>query len=151
MLRAIAAHMENFTPLSSAIGGVLIGLSAAALMVFNGRIAGISGITAGLLTPTRGDLLWRALFALGLVAGGAAFFLAHPGAFAVTIDRSAPALIVAGLLVGIGTRLGSGCTSGHGVCGMSRFSRRSISATLTFIATGALTVWLVRSAFGGAL
>ncbi len=131
------------------LGGVLIGLSAIAMMAFLGRIAGISGIVSGLLVPRAGDTAWRALFVGGLVVGGLAMLLARPEAFAITVDRSVGAVALAGLLVGVGTRLGSGCTSGHGVCGIGRFSRRSVVATLTFMATGALTVLVVGQLFGG--
>lgn len=141
--------MENFTPIASTVGGALIGLSASILLLFNGRIAGISGIFAGLLAPQRGDTGWRVAFVAGLVLGGLALFLAAPAMFAVTYDRTLPMVAVAGLLVGLGVRLGAGCTSGHGVCGLSRLSPRSLVATLTFIATGALTVVLVRLFTGG--
>jgi uncharacterized membrane protein YedE/YeeE len=141
--------MENFTPIASSIGGALIGLSAALLMLFNGRIAGISGIFGGLLRPATGEFGWRLAFVLGLVGGGVGLAAALPGYFAVDIARSPLAVIAAGLLVGFGTRLGSGCTSGHGVCGISRFSLRSLVATLTFMATGAVTVAIVSRLFGG--
>ncbi len=141
--------MENFTPIASTVGGALIGLSASILLLFNGRIAGISGIFAGLLSPQRGDTGWRVAFVAGLLVGGLALFLAAPALFAVTYDRTLPMVAVAGLLVGLGVRLGAGCTSGHGVCGLSRLSPRSLVATLTFIATGALTVVVVRLFTGG--
>lgn len=143
--------MENFTPFASLAGGILIGLSAAVLLVFNGRIAGISGILGGLLQRDREEVPWRAVFVGALVIGGVVYAALAPQAFAVGIDRSAFAIAAAGLLVGFGTRLGNGCTSGHGVCGMSRFSRRSLVATLTFMATGAATVFTVQHVFGGAL
>ena len=142
--------MEHFTPLASTLGGVLIGISASLLLLFNGRIAGISGIFSGLLLPRPADradaqeIGWRAAFIGGLMVGGAVMFALQPQLFAVTYDRSLLTIAVAGLVVGFGVRLGSGCTSGHGVCGISRFSRRSIVATVTFIATGALTVLAVR-------
>lgn len=144
--------MENFTPVASTIGGMLIGLSAAMLLLFSGRIAGISGIVGGLLTrPPRSEVVWRLLFLAGLVVGGVAMALLQPGLFAMEIDRSVWALAAAGLLVGFGTRLGNGCTSGHGVCGISRMSPRSIAATLTFMATGAISVFVVNHLLGGAL
>jgi uncharacterized protein len=143
--------MENFTPIASLIGGILIGLSAAALMFFNGRVAGISGIVAGVLMPRGGEVSWRAFFLAGLFVGGLAMMFVTPSGFAFTIDRSLYALAAAGLLVGVGTQLGSGCTSGHGVCGLSRFSLRSLVATLTFMATGAATVFIVNHLLGGAL
>lgn len=129
-------------------GGALIGLASAMMMLFQGRIAGISGIFAGLLSPTRGDLLWRALFVGGLALGGLLMFALQPDLFPSSFSTSAPATIAAGLLVGFGTRLGSGCTSGHGICGISRFSARSIAATLTFIATGAATVYITHHLLG---
>lgn len=137
------------TVLLPLVGGVLIGLSAVAMMAFLGRIAGISGIVSGLLSPRTGDVSWRALFAGGLLAGGLVMWLLRPDAFAITVDRSWGAVVLAGLLVGFGTRLGSGCTSGHGVCGISRLSPRSLVATLTFMAAGVLTVFVVRQFFGG--
>lgn len=142
--------MHHFTPLASLAGGALIGLSASLLLLFNGRIAGISGIFAGLLSPKAGEVAWRAAFIAGLVLGGLALFLVAPSYFAVSYDRTLPAVAVAGLLVGLGVRLASGCTSGHGVCGISRLSARSIIATLVFIATGAITVYAMRVLVGGA-
>ncbi len=141
--------MEHFTPVTSLLGGILIGLSATATLALLGRVAGISGIVGGMLAGDRADLAWRAAFVAGLLAGGSLALAVHPVAFAMTLERSTPALAVAGLLVGFGSRLGSGCTSGHGVCGIARFSRRSITATLTFMATGALTALVVTQAFGG--
>ena len=143
--------MENFTPIASTIGGVLIGLSAAMMMLFHGRIAGISGIVGGLLGPKPGEVGWRLAFVVGLLVGGLALGLAYPAGFAVEVIRSPVAIVSAGVIVGFGTRLGSGCTSGHGVCGMIRFSRRSILATLTFMGTGALTAAVVTHALGGSL
>lgn len=126
-------------------GGALIGLSASLMLAFNGRVAGISGIVGGLVHPAPGDLGWRALFVGGLLFGGILAALALPAAFpAARVSWATAAL--AGLLVGVGTRLANGCTSGHGVCGVSRLSLRSIAATATFIATGAVTVALTRSA-----
>ena len=125
------------------VGGALIGLASAALMAFNGRIAGISGIFGGVVLPSAGELSWRLAFVGGLIAGGLAMFLATPDAFAITIERSYWAVGLAGLLVGFGTRMGSGCTSGHGICGISRLSPRSIVATLSFIAAGAVAVAVV--------
>jgi uncharacterized membrane protein YedE/YeeE len=143
--------MEHFTPFASTIGGLLIGLSAALMLLFSGRIAGISGILRGVLEPTQGDVSWRVAFIGGLVAGGTALVAVSPELFAVTIDRSVWAIIAAGLLVGFGTRLGNGCTSGHGVCGLSRLSARSMLATASFMATGAITVYIVNHLLGGAL
>lgn len=136
-----------FTPGAAAAGGVLIGLAAAMFALLNGRIAGISGVLGGLLNPTRGDVAWRAAFIAGIVGAPMlyAFFAAVPRA---EIHASQGALICAGLLVGVGTRYGSGCTSGHGVCGLSRLSPRSLVATASFMAAGFLTVFLVRHVAG---
>jgi uncharacterized protein len=134
------------------LGGVLIGASASLLLLFNGRTAGISGIAGGLFTPTKGDSGWRFAFVAGLLGGGVLLQVLSPAAFGV--KSASPALgmtVVAGLLVGFGTRLGSGCTSGHGICGISRGSLRSIVATLTFMATGVLTVLALRQLTGGDL
>jgi uncharacterized protein len=144
--------MDQFTPYASLLGGALIGLAAVALLLFNGKIAGISGIAGGLIqSPSHGDGAWRVAFVLGLVSAGIVGGIVAPEAFAVEITRSAPAVIVAGLLVGFGTRTGNGCTSGHGVCGIGRMSRRSLAATVTFISTGALAVLVVNRMFGGVL
>jgi len=134
--------MHNFTPSSALIGGGLIGIAASVLLIGSGRVAGISGIVGGLLLPTRGDRLWRALFLLGLIGAGVAAALIAPSSIGSS-SRSLPTLIAAGLLVGIGTRLGNGCTSGHGVCGISRLSPRSLVATVTFIAAGMFIVRIV--------
>lgn len=141
--------MENFTPLASTIGGILIGLGAALMLAFNGRIAGISGIFEGVVVPDEGTFDWKASFVGGLLIGGAAMFALVPEWFAVDIERSTLIFVVAGLLVGFGTRLGNGCTSGHGVCGLARLSRRSVVATLSFMAAGAATVFLTRHVLGG--
>jgi len=143
--------MENFTPVASLIGGILIGLSVSGLLLFNGKIAGISGIVVGLLSPTKSDIVWRATFVAGLLTGGFILELVSPEAFAINIARSGVTFALAGLLIGFGARLGNGCTSGHGVCGISRFSKRSITATATFIATGAAVVYVVNHLLGGAL
>lgn len=133
----------SFTPWSAAAGGVLIGLAAAMFVLVNGRIAGISGIIGGLLRPTLPELGWRVAFIAGLVVAPTLY-----GAFvylpSLKIDANYSMLIVAGLLVGVGTRYGAGCTSGHGVCGLSRLSPRSLVATLLFTAAGAATVYFVR-------
>jgi uncharacterized protein len=133
----------HFTPLSSFAGGVLIGCAAAMLVLFNGRIAGVSGIAGGLLSPLRGDVAWRVAFVIGLLAAPVAFRLFGRMPFP-RIDAGFGALVVAGLLVGLGTSYGSGCTSGHGVCGLSRLSPRSLVATLAFMAAGIATVFVVR-------
>lgn len=138
---------EAFTPGSALIGGVMIGLAAAAFVLLNGRIAGISGIVGGLLRPARGDISWRAAFVLGLLVAP----LAWPAIAAlpeIRIDAGYPLVIAAGFIVGISTRYGAGCTSGHGVCGVSRLSPRSIVATLAFMGAGFATVFVVRHVIG---
>lgn len=134
---------QYFTPWASLAGGMLIGLAAALLILFNGRIAGISGILGGLLRPRSGDLGWRIAFLAGLV-GTPLLWQLWQALPPVQIDAGTPALIVAGLLVGVGVRYGAGCTSGHGVCGLSRLSPRSLAATCAFMAAGFLTVYLLR-------
>lgn len=140
--------MAAFTPLSAASGGALIGLSAALLWMANGRIAGISGILGGLLTPLTSEVAWRAAFVVGLL--GAPLLYRWAGGPPPEISQSAPlaTVLAAGLLVGFGTRLGSGCTSGHGVCGLARLSPRSLAATATFLAAGATTVFVSRHVLG---
>lgn len=132
------------------VGGLLIGLASTSLLFFNGRVAGISGIAGGLLVPSAQELGWRAAFVGGLVGGGLLLSLFVPSAFGRPLAVGAAATVAAGLLVGIGTRLGNGCTSGHGVCGVSRGATRSIVATLTFMFTGAVTVFVVRHVLGAA-
>jgi uncharacterized membrane protein YedE/YeeE len=133
----------NFTPLASAAGGALIGLSAALLILLSGRIAGISGILGGLLAWPKGDTGWRLAFLSGLLAAPLVVALFAPLP-AVRVDAGSPTLVAAGLLVGIGTRYGAGCTSGHGVCGLSRRSPRSLAATAAFMLAGFATVFVVR-------
>ena len=140
--------MTNFTPWSSLLGGALIGVSASMLLLLNGRVAGISGIVGGLVRPRAGETSWRAMFVVGLLVGGLLLYVLRPASFGVGAV-SLPLSIVAGLFVGFGTRLGSGCTSGHGVCGISRFSGRSIAATVTFMATGAVATFVVQHLIGG--
>jgi uncharacterized protein len=132
-----------FTPWPALAGGALIGLAAALFVLLNGRIAGISGVLGGLLTPVRGDIGWRVAFVAGLLGAPLAWalFAAWPAA---QIDAGTGTLVAAGLLVGVGTRYGSGCTSGHGVCGLSRLSPRSLVATLAFMGAGFVTVYVVR-------
>lgn len=140
-------HWEQFTPWSSLAGGIIIGIAAAIFVLFNGRIAGISGIIGGLLRPVRGDVHWRVAFIAGMFLSPFVFglFAAVP---APQIDADFPLLVVAGLLVGIGTRYGSGCTSGHGVCGLSRLSPRSLVATAAFMGAGFTTVFVIRHLLG---
>ena len=138
---------NHFTPLAALAGGVLIGFAAAMFALLNGRIAGISGVLGGVLRPVKGDMSWRVAFVLGLVGAPLvyALFAALPKP---QIDASYGALILAGLLVGIGTRYGSGCTSGHGVCGLSRLSPRSLVATAAFMGSGFVTVFVTRHLLG---
>jgi uncharacterized protein len=124
------------------VGGVLIGAGASLLLLFNGRLAGVAGIVAGLLQRSPGERGWRAAFVIGLLGGGIVFGWLRPSAFAPS-PVSLPLAALAGVAVGVGARLGGGCTSGHGICGVSRLSRRSIAATLTFMSTGALVVGLL--------
>ncbi|HEU4852198.1 MAG TPA: YeeE/YedE family protein [Telluria sp.] len=137
----------SFTPWASLAGGAIIGLAAAMFVLFNGRIAGISGILGGLLQWPKGDIAWRLAFLLGLIGAPLVYALAAPLP-AVRVDAGPATLVVAGLLVGIGTRYGSGCTSGHGVCGLSRLSPRSLVATGAFMAAGFVTVFIVRHLVG---
>ena len=134
---------NNFTPWASLAGGILLGLASAMFILINGRILGISGIIGGLLRPTSGDVGWRLAFVLGMLVAPLLYLLLA-GPVAVRIDASWATLVVAGLLVGVGTRFGSGCTSGHGVCGLSRLSPRSLVATLAFMGAGFVTVYLMR-------
>ncbi len=129
------------------IGGALIGLAAVLLLALNGRIAGVSGILGGLLTSDIGsELFWRVAFIVGLIAGAGLYVLAT-GGLPLELEAGLPTLVIAGLLVGVGTRLGSGCTSGHGVCGLARRSPRSLAATMIFMVVAALTVFLIRHVF----
>lgn len=140
----------NFTPLSALIGGALIGLSAAFLLLVKGRVAGISGIAGGLIYPEKGDLDWRILFVVGLVLGGGLYqwLGIGPGVDHIQPVVDTPLLVVGGLLVGIGTTIGAGCTSGHGICGLARRSPRSLVATLTFMASAVVTVFVMRQLLG---
>lgn len=139
----------HFTPWRSLAGGALIGLAAAILVVANGRIAGISGILGGLLRPARNDWGWRVAFVAGLLAAPTVYALVAPLPVP-RIEAGTAVLVIAGLLVGFGTRLGSGCTSGHGVCGLARMSPRSLAATLGFMAAGFATVFVVRHVLAAA-
>jgi len=142
--------MTEFTPIASLLGGAMIGVAAILLMAFHGRIAGMTGILSGLLPPLSNDWAWRGAFIAGAVAAPA-LIIAAAGASAVPFESpvSVPWLMAGGLVVGVGVYFGSGCTSGHGVCGLARLSPRSIAATLTFMASTALTVFVVRHLLGG--
>lgn len=139
-----------FTPLASLAGGLLIGAAAVALMALHGRVAGATGILSGFLFPeSRDDWTWRAAMLLGMAGGPLLLFAATGTMPAVDVPVSLPALLIGGVIVGLGAALGSGCTSGHGVCGMARLSLRSIVATLVFMAATGITVFVVRHVAGG--
>jgi uncharacterized membrane protein YedE/YeeE len=138
---------NHFTPWSALAGGGLIGISVALLILLNGRIAGITGIIGGLFKPVKGDVAWRIAFTFGLIIAPIIWLL-FGKLPEITIDANYGLLVVAGLIVGFGARLGSGCTSGHGVCGIARLSPRSIVATLAFMGTGFLTVFIARHLLG---
>ena len=139
--------LQHFTPWASLAGGALIGFAAALLLLLNGRVAGISGIVGGLLVPRRGEVGWRLAFVAGLLAAPLVMLLAGRPPVP-RIDAGFGLLVIAGLLVGVGTSYGSGCTSGHGVCGLSRLSPRSLVATGAFMAAGFATVFIVRHLIG---
>lgn len=150
-------EIVNFTPFSAAIGGALIGLSAALLLLAQGRIAGISGIAGGVIYPEKGDMAWRVVFIIGLIFGGFLYQWLSGANIADSLFQgvdhiqsvtTTPVLILAGLLVGVGTTIGTGCTSGHGICGLARRSPRSLAATLSFMASGFVTVFIVRQLIG---
>ena len=144
-LRSMTIDWNHFTPWMALAGGIVLGLASALFFLFNGRVLGISGIVGGLLRPKAGDVLWRLSFLLGMLVAPS-LYVAFVGPMQATIDASWAMVIVAGLLVGLGTRYGSGCTSGHGVCGLSRLSPRSLVATLSFMAAGFFTVFVLRHA-----
>lgn len=138
----------HFTPWTALAGGILLGIASAAFILVNGRVLGISGILGGLLVPKRSDASWRVMFLLGLLLAPATLSLLAPGLIsAPRIEADNVAIVAAGLLVGLGTRYGSGCTSGHGVCGLSRLSPRSLVATLAFMVSGFAMVYVVRHLF----
>lgn len=142
----------EFTPIISALGGALIGLAAVMLMALNGRIFGATGILAGLMTPqSSSDFSWRLALVAGMVSAPMVYWLVAGSSVDVTIVSGPVTTVLGGLIVGIGVTFGTGCTSGHGVCGISRLSRRSIVATLTFMLTTAITVYVIRHMFGGTL
>lgn len=138
---------NHFTPVSALSGGLLIGVAAAMLALVNGRVAGVSGIVGGLLRPTRGDIAWRIAFFVGLIVAPIVYRL-FVGLPEIHIDAGIGTLTIAGVIVGIGTRYGSGCTSGHGVCGVSRLSPRSAVAAAAFMFSGFVTVFIVRHLLG---
>jgi uncharacterized membrane protein YedE/YeeE len=141
--------MDQFTPVSAAIGGALIGLSAVLLMLSTGRIAGISGVFDGLINPQTSDRAWRAAFVAGLIAAPATAMLVGYAVPMPQMPASYVTIVVGGLLVGFGARLGSGCTSGHGICGIARLSQRSIAATGVFMVAAIVVVALTHHVFGG--
>jgi uncharacterized membrane protein YedE/YeeE len=142
----MSINWTHFTPWSSLSGGIILGVASALFILINGRVLGISGILGGLLPPKAGDTFWRLAFLAGMFASPWLFNLLAPAELITPpkIDADLIMLVIAGLLVGFGTRYGSGCTSGHGVCGLSRMSPRSLVATLSFMAAGFLTVYVVR-------
>lgn len=142
--------MENFTPISALIGGLLIGGAATLTLWANCRIAGISGILSGVIIPRGSDALWRLLFVVGLLAGALSYALVRGQATPLELQVGPGLTVVAGLLVGFGTRLGSGCTSGHGICGLARLSKRSFTATLIFMLVAIITVYIMRHVLGEA-
>ena len=133
------------------VGGLLLGVASVGLMLFNGRVLGVSGILGGALPPASNDVGWRWFFIAGMALVGSLIAFAHPSAFAITVVRSPAACVIAGMLVGVGTQLGNGCTSGHGICGIGRLSKRSIVATLAFMLTGAISVYFVEHVLGGSV
>jgi uncharacterized membrane protein YedE/YeeE len=142
--------MHDFTPISALIGGALVGFSASLFLLTHGKVAGISGLYGGILRRTSPDRALRLAFIAGLLLSGIVVRIVYPAAFATAWTATLPVALVAGLLVGFGTQLGNGCTSGHGVCGISRFSMRSVVATGTFIAAGIATTFVVHQMTGGA-
>ncbi|MEW4983830.1 MAG: YeeE/YedE thiosulfate transporter family protein [Cycloclasticus sp.] len=141
--------MENFTPYTSLAGGILLGVSASILMYLNGRIAGISGIVAGILNnPSATEKAWRTAFVLGIIGGAFAYAYFFPINIEPREHMTTALLVVGGLVVGFGTAMGGGCTSGHGVCGISRLSLRSITATAAFLVAGIITVYIVNQVIG---
>lgn len=140
--------LENFTPFSALLGGALIGLSVSLLLFLNGRMAGISGIMNGLFSAPRKEEVWRGLFLVGLVIGAVLFQLLTNNSLQLRHGYPILLIIIGGFLVGVGTRMGSGCTSGHGICGIANFSVRSITATITFMLSGMVTVFILKHILG---
>ena len=140
--------MENLTAVESVIGGLLIGIAAILMLWTNGRIAGISGIVSGILIPIKADTIWRVCFIAGLLMGPLGYIAVSGRALDITPQASPLITVLAGLAVGIGTKLGSGCTSGHGICGIARFSRRSFLATAVFMGSAIVTVYVTRHLLG---
>lgn len=143
------APITEFTPFQALAGGILIGLAASGLMLLHGRIAGITGVLTGVIPPLASDWAWRAAFLVGMVASPLAYVLLFKAPVEFSPVGSPALLLVSGLIVGIGVTFGAGCTSGHGICGLARFSRRSAVATVTFMLSTALTVFVVRHVLGG--
>lgn len=140
----------EFTPLLSTLGGVLIGGSASLMLLLEGRVTGISGIVGGLFAPKAGDVAWRVAFVVGMALAGVVAATYAPASVAAETNRGPALLILAGLLVGVGTRIGSGCTSGHGVCGLSRLSPRSLASVMTFMGVGGVVAVVVGRLLGAA-
>ena len=140
--------LENFTPISALAGGALIGLSVSLLLLFNGRMAGVSSIMNGLFSAPKKEEIWRGLFLCGLIFGAFIFQLLSNNSLVLRQGYPILLIIVGGILVGFGTRMGSGCTSGHGICGIANFSIRSITATITFMLSGMVTVFILKQLLG---
>ena len=141
----------EFTLIKPLFGGFLLGLAALSLLFFNGRVAGVSGILGGFLSFRKRDTLWRFAFLTGLVAGGVLLLATCPETLDLNLKSSPPAVMLAGLLVGIGSRMGSGCTSGHGICGIGRLSQRSMIAAVIFLSSGIAAAVSIDLVFGGAI
>ena len=140
--------MEHFTPVPAAVGGLLIGIAAVIMLLFNGRILGVTGITAGVIQPVRQDVLWRVLFLASLAIAPLLYSRIVSQSIPVEVTGSLPALMIGGFLVGFGACAGSGCTSGHGVCGLGRLSKRSLVVTMSFMVTAMATVYVMRHVVG---
>ena len=141
--------MTEFTPISALVGGALLGLAAVLLMLLNGRIAGVSGILGGLMRFDKGEFGWRAAFVLGLILTPPIYMRVTGNVIPISTPEPLWVVILAGFLVGVGSQMGNGCVSGHGICGVARLSVRSITATITFMIAGIVTVYIVRHVLGG--